>query len=101
MPLPLVAAGLLGGLVQVAGSIAGRVLLALGFGYVAYTGISATLTALKSQVITLLGGAPSNVLIIMSILNIDKAVSIIFSAYAARLVLKGITSDTVKRLIVK
>jgi hypothetical protein len=99
--MPLFLAALLGGLVQAAGSIVGRVLIALGIGYVSYTGINALLTVIKAQVIAQLAGAPATIVSIMGLLKIDVAVSIIFSALAARLVIQGLTSDKVTRMVVK
>jgi len=99
--MPLFLAALLGGLVQAASSIAGRVLIALSIGYVSYTGISALLTWIKSQVVSYLVGAPATMVAIMGLLKIDVAVSILFSALAARLVLQGLTSDKVTRMVIK
>lgn len=99
--MPLFLAALLGGLVSAAGSFIGRALIALGIGYVSYTGISALLGWIKGQVISHLVGAPANVVAIMGLLKIDVAVSIIFSAFAARLVLQGLTSDKVTRMVIK
>jgi hypothetical protein len=99
--MPLFLAALLGGLVQAASSIVGRVLIALGIGYVSYTGINALLGWIKSQVVSYLVGAPGTIVAIMGLLKIDVAVSIIFSALAARLVLQGLTSDKVTRMVIK
>ena len=52
--MPLFVAALIGGLVQVAGSIVGRVLIALSIGYVSYSGLSVLMDSLKSQVMGLL-----------------------------------------------
>jgi hypothetical protein len=99
--MPLFLASLLGGLVGVAGSLVGRVLLGLGIGYVAYSGVQALVDALKAQVISTLQGAPAVVVTIMSILKVDVCLSILFSALAARLILKGLTSGVIKRMVVK
>jgi hypothetical protein len=99
--MPLFLAALLGGLVQAASSIAGRVLIALGVGYVSYTGITALLDWIKAQVVSHLVGAPATIVAIMGLLKIDVAVSIIFSALAARLVLQGLTSDKLTRMVIK
>ena len=99
--MPLFLASLLGGLVTVAGSIVGRVLIALSIGYVSYSGLSALLDALKGQVIGYLTGAPAQVVAIMGLLKVDVALSVIFSAYAARLILAGLTSDKITRMVVK
>lgn len=99
--MPLFLAALIGGLVSVASSIVGRVLIALSIGYVAYSGLSALLDTIKAQVISYLVGAPATVVSIMALLKVDVAVSIIFSAYAARLILAGLTSDKITRMVVK
>jgi len=99
--MPIFLAALLGGLIQAAGSIAGRVLLALGFGYVAYTGITTALDGLKGAAISYLTGAPAQIIVIMSMLKVDRALSLIFAAVAVRLLLDGLTSGAVKRMILK
>jgi hypothetical protein len=99
--MPLFLAALLGGLVQAAGSLVGRVLIALGIGYVSYTGISVLLDWIKAQAISYLTGAPATVVAIMGLLKIDVALSILFSAMAARLVLQGLTSDKITRMVIK
>ena len=99
--MPLFLASLLGGLVTVAGSIVGRVLIALSIGYVSYSGLSALLDALRGQVIGYLTGAPAQVVAIMGLLKVDVALSVVFSAYAARLILAGLTSDKITRMVFK
>lgn len=99
--MPLFLAALVGALVSAAGSFIGRALIALSVGYVSYTGINALLTWVKTQVISYLTGAPGTVLAIMGLLKIDVALSIIFSAFAARLVLQGLTSDKMTKMVIK
>lgn len=99
--MPLFVAALLGALVSGAGSIVGRVLISLGIGYVTYTGLSLLAGAIKTQVVGLLGSAPGQMIAVMSLLKIDVAVSILFSALAARWVLAGLTSGALTRMIVK
>ena len=47
--MPIFLLALLGGLGQIAGNMVGRVLLALGIGYVTYQGLSILLTGLQNQ----------------------------------------------------
>lgn len=104
MPLPaagLLAASLIGGLISAAGSLVGRVLLSLGIGYASYTGISVLLDSLKSQVQGTITGMPADLLPVFYVLKVDVIVSIIFSAVAARFVLMGLTSGTLKRMVVR
>jgi hypothetical protein len=99
--MPVFIAALLGGLAAAMSSLVGRVLIALGISYVAYTGISTALDALKAQIISEVAGMPATVLTVLSLLKFDVAISILFSAYAARMVLKGLSSGAVTRMVIK
>ena len=99
--MPIWVAALVGGLLQAASSFVGRVLLALGIGFVAYTGIDVVLSGLQSQVVANFGGLPAVAIGILAVTKIDVALNIIFSAIAARMVLKGLTSGTMKRMVIK
>jgi Protein of unknown function (DUF2523) len=99
--MPVFVAALIGGLVSAASSLVGRVLLALGIGYVAYTGISALLDWLKAEVMSELSGLPAQGITILTLLKVDVGISIIFSAYAARLILAGVTSGAITRMVIK
>lgn len=99
--MPIFIAALLGGLVSAAASLTGRVLIALGIGYVSYTGISAGLGTLEAQVIANLQALPAQWITIAHLLQVDTSVSIMFSAVAARLVLAGLTSGALTRMVIK
>lgn len=104
MPLPLapvVAGALIGGLVQAASSLVGRVLLALGIGYVSYTGLDTALGWLKTEALARLSATPADFLGIVSVLQVGTAFNILFSAFLARLVISGLTSGAVKRMVLK
>jgi len=99
--MPIFVAALLGGLLQVLGSVVGRVMLAIGLGYASYTGLSTLLTWAKSNIESNIGALGSVAVGILGTLKVDVAISIIFSAMTIRLVLKGLTSDSMKKIIVK
>ena len=99
--MPLLVAALIGGLIQAAGSLIGRLIIGAGVGFIAYTGINATLDYVKGLIVTNLQGLPADVVGIVSVLQIDTAVSILSSAVVARFVLKGMTSGTVKRWVIR
>lgn len=99
--MPAFIAALMGALIQIVGSLVGRVLVALGMSVVTYTGMSITLTWLKSQAVTAALGLPSDVVGMLSIMKVGTSISIIFSAMLARLVVTGLSSDTVKRWVLK
>lgn len=97
--MPIFLAALLGGLVDIAGTLVGRVLVSLGVGYASYTGIDASLDWMRDQVASSFTGLPSQALAVASLLQIGPAISILFSALAARLVLAGMTGGTIKKLV--
>ena len=95
---------LFGGFIQIAGTLVGRVLLSLGIGYVAYTGIDLALGAIKDQAFTWLSSASSispQIERFMGVFQIGTCFNIIFSAYAAKLVLNGMVGGTIKRMVQK
>lgn len=99
--MPVFVAALIGGLVSAAGSLIGRILIAMGVGIVAYSGIDVAITALKNDVISNILGQDAHIVQLLGALRIDQSVNILFSAYAARMVLKGLTGGTIKRMVLK
>lgn len=99
--MPVFIAALLGGLIQAAGTLVGRVLISLGFGYVTFTGLDASLEWVKSQIAASMGGLPAQALAVLSGAGVGAAVSIVVSAVAARMLLDGLTSGTMKKLVLK
>lgn len=90
--MPLFVAALLGGLVQLAGTLAGRVLISLGFAAVTYTGISASLGFLKTQALASLTGLPSQIVGLMAYMKVGEAISIVVSALLVRATLAGLSA---------
>lgn len=97
--MPLFVAALLGGLINIAGTLAGRVLISLGFGVVAYTGISTSLAFVKTQAVGAFQGLPADMVQLLSYMKVGESISIISSALLVRLALNGLTGDTIKRLV--
>jgi len=90
--MPLFIAALLGGLLNIAGTLAGRVLVGLGISAITYTGLSTTLTWLQTESITALSGLPSTILGMIALMKVGQCISMIFSAVAVRMVLDGLTA---------
>jgi hypothetical protein len=99
--MPVFIASLVGALVQAAGTLVGRVLLSLGIGYVSYTGIDTSLAWLRQTIAAQWSGLPSQTLAVASAMQLGSGVSVIMSAFAARLVLEGLTSGVMKRMVLK
>lgn len=94
-------AALLGGLATITGSLVGRVLLALGMSFVTYkgldTGIGWILTEIKANVAAM----PVQIVNFFAWLWVDKAISMVFSAHAAAMVIKLAGSADLTKLVTK
>lgn len=99
MPVFIAAFG--GMLINLVGTLAGRVLVALGIGVATYTGISASLDAIKAQALGAFALLPPEAMGIIGILKVGVCISIVSSAIVARLVLNGLTGDSFKSWIHK
>lgn len=99
--MPVFLTSLLGGLIGISGSIAGRVLLALGISVLTYTGTNAALDFLKTQAVSAFSGLPSQVIGMLAVMKVGQCISIIFSAIVARQVQQGLSGDTVKKWVLK
>jgi len=99
--MPLFLAALLGALIQGAGTLVGKVLISLGIGYVAYTGIDIMLTAAKDQFIADVGGLGTTVVQLAGVLQIGTCINILASAFLARLVVKGLTDGKLTSMVTK
>lgn len=97
--MPFIVAILLQGLLHLVGSMAGRVLVALGIGVVTYTGINAGLNFAKSQALSALQN--TEWVAVLSYMKVGVAINIVFSAILARAVIQGLQGDTVKRWVHK
>lgn len=94
-------AALLGGLVSAMGSLVGRVLIALGIGYVTYQGLNLLLDFAETAIFSNLLGADSQTIAVMSLLKIGSAVNVIISAINVRLIVGGLTSGAVTKMVIK
>jgi hypothetical protein len=99
--MPIFIAALLGGLVQLAGSIAGRVLLALGIGFATYTGVSATLTYVNGIILTQVNSAGTFAIAALGLLQFDVILGIFIGTATAKLALSGLTGDTLKKMVTR
>lgn len=99
--MPIFIAALIGGLASVCASLVGRILTALAISYVTYEGFSFLLDGTKSLIVGYVTGLPATILTIAGLLQLDTTISILFSAYAARLVVAGVTSGAVTKVKIK
>ncbi len=99
--MPVFIAALGGMLLNLVGSLVGRVLLALGLSVVTYTGIDTSLTWLKESAVASANTLPADLLGLMAFLKIGECISIIASAVAVRMLWQGMASGSIKRWILK
>lgn len=99
--MPVFIAALGGMLINLVGTLVGRVLIALGISVVTYTGVNASLEALKMQAISSFAALPPEVYSMLAMMRVGQCISIITSAIAARMLLDGLTGDTFKRWVHK
>lgn len=101
--MPVWIAALVGGFISAAASFAGRVLIGLGVGVVVFNGVSLLVTEAKSRAFNYLdqASAVGQIGQFMGILQIGTCINILFSALMIRLVLHGLTGDSLKRWITK
>lgn len=94
-------ATLLGGLLTIVGSMAGRVLLALGIGFVTFKGYDLTVSWLLTQIKTYVGSMPADVVSFLAWCWVDKALSMIFAAYTAAIAVKVAGGTGITKMVTK
>ena len=88
--MPILVASILGGLAQAAGSLVGRVLIALGLGFASYMGFNALIGQITGQINDLISSFGASVLAEWAgFFQIDKHFSMILSAITAKIALNG------------
>ena len=99
--MPLLMAALWGALISMAGTLVGRVLISLGIGYVVYSGVDASIAWAKAQWLASLTGVPAAAVAFAGMLKVGVCVSMLLSALTARMVLQGMTSGAVTKMVTK
>lgn len=100
--MPWLVSVLLAGLLQIVGSVVGRVLLALGFGFVEYTGISKLIDSAKASATSLINDVGSSMIAEWAgFFRIDQHVSILLSAIGVKVLLNALGGASAKRLVQK
>ena len=98
--MPWIISVLLGGLIQIVGSLVGRVIVALGFGFVEYVGVSALIDQIKVDAQGYINTVGAYGLAAWAgFFRIDVHLSIIISAVGVKVLLSALTGDKVRRLV--
>ncbi|CAN5673756.1 hypothetical protein BH11PSE12_BH11PSE12_27160 [soil metagenome] len=99
--MPFLIAALMGGFAQACASLVGRALIALGISYVTYKGVNTATDSIVQMMKDSYSGFPSEIASFVSWLWIDKACSMIVSAFAAASLIKFGTGTVTKMVIKK
>lgn len=99
--MQFLAAAILGALVSGVKTLVGKVLIALGLGWVTYSGVSDLLTWGEQYVKANMSGLPAMVVEIASATKVDVAISILISAISIRMLLNGLTGGSFRKLVSK
>jgi len=102
--MPIFLAALFGALMTVLGSIVGRVLVALGMGYVTFTGVSFALNTIKVMFFSSLLAAHPLMLGYAATLKLDISFQVILAAVTMKWVLNSgaaAITGNVKKLVIK
>ena len=63
----------------------GRILTALGIGIATYAGVAPLISSIVNTIIGLFGSLPETVVNVLAMIQIDSYLSIVFSAFAVKL----------------
>lgn len=98
--MPWIASVVIGGLLELMGSLVGRALLALGFGFVEYAGVSLLFNQVKAYADSALASFGSSDLVAWAgFFRIDQHLSIIISAIGVKMIFMGLNGSRVRRLV--
>ena len=97
--MPAFLAFLLGGFINIAGTLAGRVLIGLGISVITYSGLTTTFDWLTTQALASFAGLPATVIGLLAVLKVGSCISMVASAIAVRLTIEGVTGGALKKWV--
>lgn len=99
--MPALIAALWGAFLTIIPTLVGRVLIAAGIGYVAYSGIDGLVNSARSSLFASISASYPVVVQLAGVLKIGTCINIMTSAVLARLALAGITNGLVTKFVNK
>jgi len=98
---PVLASVLIGGFAS--GIVQGiiKALVSFGVGFAMYQGIDLVLNQILTAIAFNLSSLPSQLVGVLGLLKVDKCLNVLASAFAVRLVLKGVTNGVFKKLEIR
>jgi Protein of unknown function (DUF2523) len=99
--MPLFIAALIGGLVQAAGTLVGKVLMSLGFGYVIYSGIDTSIQWAVNAALGNLDGLPGIARDVTNALRVPQIISVFGTALTLRMTFNSMSGGSIRKLVQK
>lgn len=99
--MPVFIAGLWTAFLAMLPTMAGRVLLAVGIGYLSYRGINEAFTIARDTLFNNLSGFSTVTVQLAGVLQIGTAINIITSSYLAKLAVAGIVNGVITKTVFK
>lgn len=100
----LLASAIVGFLAQACVSLVGRVLVALGIGFVSFTGLEVMLGGVKGMFmnyVVSVGSLPWNLVGILGVLKVGTSMNMILTTLAVRASLSGLSGGSIRKMIQK
>lgn len=92
---------LIGALIQVLGTLVGKILVSLGIGYAVFSGVDVSIAYARDMFVARIAAQGANTVAVASALKVGTCISIITSAITTRLTINGLTGGTLKRFVTK
>lgn len=99
--MQLLVAAIWGALIQLAGTLVGKVLLSLGIGYTIYSGVDVSISFARDFAISKISASSAQTVRAAGAMQIGTCISILTSALVTRMTLNGLTGGLIKRMGVK
>lgn len=99
--MPVIVAAIIGAIVEMAGTLVGKVLVSLGIGYAVYSGVDVSITWARDLCLSSFSGLPADAVGIASTMKVGVCISMVTSAYVVRMTLQGLTSGSIRRMVQK
>lgn len=99
--IAMLLSGLMGALAMSMASLVGRVLLALSIGFVTFTGMDVGVNWVLDNIKSSIGGMPAEILDFLAWVWIDKAITMVFSAFTVALAFQMAGGNSLTKMVVK
>lgn len=99
--MPAIIPLLIGALLEVLASAAGRILLALGLSFITFKGVNVAINFLEDAIRNNMSAMPGQVVSFLAWCWVDKAISMMFSTYSVCMTFKMAGSTVLRKLVQK